>query len=287
MSVLAGKVALVTGAGRPRGMGWAAALRLAEAGADVIVTSYCATSRQKKLDLGEFTPFFPAPRPADDVLAALGTLAGEIEAMGRRALPLTLDVSDREEVFSAVRRGADALGGLDIVFNNAGVAYGAGPFLDMTEDQWRRTLDVNLMGIVNMCQAAIPEMRKRGGGSIINNSSDAGLRGQPGLSGYSASKFAVIGLTQSLASEFGSDGIRVNAVCPGAIHTDMGDLEYAFTAVQLGVEMDAAIAHMCSKIPMGRLGTAEEVADAVVFLASPQSRYITGAALPVTGGQQP
>lgn len=210
----------------------------------------------------------------------------ELRQTGRRVVSRQLDVRDHDAVDAAVRSVTADLGRVDILFNNAGVAFGAGPFLSLTQDQWAQSFNVNVMGIVNMCRSVLPVMIAQGGGSIINNSSIAGLCALPGLPAYSASKFAVIGLTQALAIEFGPHQIRVNAICPGSIHTRLGDLEYAFTSEMMGVDVDQAVGHIVGGIPLSRLGTGDDVADVVLFLASDASRYLTGTAIPITGGQE-
>jgi NAD(P)-dependent dehydrogenase (short-subunit alcohol dehydrogenase family) len=280
---LDGKTAFVTGAGRKNGMGWAAALRLAEAGANIVVTGYGRKPLGSTLDIGLFGHIAKEYRSEQDARSDLEELGEAIQKLGRTVLVAPLDVRDDAEVRAVATSVAAKFGTIDIIFNNAGFALGAGPLEAITEDQWAASFDVNVMGIVRVCRALIPYTRE--GGSIINNASVAGLRALPGLPAYSASKFAVIGLTQSMANEFGPRQIRCNAICPGAIHTHLGDLEYAFAAEVNDISIEDATNAVVATIPMGRLGSASDVADVVHFLASDASRYITGAALPVSGGQ--
>lgn len=286
MEQLAGKVALITGAGRADGMGWAAAHALADAGADILVTAYARKPLSQTLDLGSVAELAHEDRSGNDAQADLDRLCAELRAKGVRAEAAPLDIRSPAEAEAAIALARASFGRLDILFNNAGVAFGAGAFTELTDDQWCGSLDVNIRGTANVIRAALPLMIESGGGSIINNASIAGLRALPGLTAYNASKFGVIGLTQSVAMEFGSVGIRCNAICAGAIHTRLGDLEYDFTATMGGMSRDDAIASIIHKIPLGRLGTPHDVAGLVLFLASSASGYITGAAIPITGGQE-
>ncbi len=262
MNALQGKVAIVTGAGRARGMGRAAAIALAQQGAQVAVTDITPT--------GE---------------AAAGL---EETAKLARGIAIPADVTQPDQVRACVDQVLQTYGRIDILFNNAGVgAPGAGPFLEITLDRWQTTWEVNVMGMVHFCQAVIPIMVEQGGGSIINNASLAGLGAISGLSAYTASKFAVVGLTKSLADEFGPQGIRCNAVCPGVIDTDMGRKEVALFAKMEGVSEEEAERKLVDPVPLGRWGQPQEVAEAVVFLASDAASYISGVALPVAGGLAP
>lgn len=273
MAPLDGKVALVTGAGRARGIGRAAALELARQGADLIVT-----------DLG---------RSADVSMAGLSTVAtdrteldalvSEIEALGRRALGLSLDVTDEDEVRAVVEEAVAGFGRIDVLFNNAGTPLGAQPFLDLSDRAWGLSWGVNVMGIVRLCRHVIPVMQRRGGGSIINNSSAAGLKVLPGYAAYSATKAAAIGLTKALALDFGRDRIRVNAVCPGDVDTQMGDIaRRLFVGVSVE-EVPMRGDEPVEEIALGRRGRPEDVADVVAWLASDASSYVTGTAILVDG----
>ncbi|HEY3366588.1 MAG TPA: SDR family NAD(P)-dependent oxidoreductase [Symbiobacteriaceae bacterium] len=244
---LNGKVALVTGGGA--GIGRAIALALAGAGADVAV-----------LDIA---------RPAAEAVAE------EIRALGRRASVLVASVADPAQAQAAVDQTVAELGAIDVLVNNAGWARPTASALDIPEAQWDQLMAINLKGPFLMAKAALPHMVSRGqGGRIINIASLAG-RSTSVLMGadYTASKAGLLGLTRHLAREFAAKGITVNAVCPGT--TDTGFIQSS------GPEVLAATA---KAIPMGRLGRPDEIAAAVVFLASPGASYMTGASVDVNGG---
>lgn len=209
--------------------------------------------------------------------------ARQIADSGGEAASLQIDVSRAEDAERMVRQTVDRWGHIDILFNNAGVEFGL-PVTQVPEQEWDHLIDVNLKGVFLGCKYAIPEMAKRGGGSIINTASIAGLRGYGWLSTYCASKGGVVIMTKSLAVEWAAQNVRLNAVCPGVIRTPMADraLEQAGTAY--GGTIEEAWERVAQAHPMGRVGEAEEVARAVLFLASDEASFITGAALPVDGG---
>jgi len=266
MGLLTGKVALVTGAGSENGIGFGACLSLAKAGAKVVITDLVrSTADQQRLD----------------------TRVADIVTMGGDAISCALDVTDRQQAEDAIEACVEHFGRLDIVFNNAGFPGGVGPFLEQTDEQYNISWQVNLMGIVNVCRSAIPVMQAQGGGSIVNNSSLAGIGVIAGLSGYSASKFAVVGLTKVMAAEFGGNNIRVNAVCPGMVWTDMGKAEVEFLR-EPGQSFEDAKSLAVQEVPLQkRWASAQEIGDAVVYLGSNLSTYVTGVALPVAGGLAP
>jgi 3-oxoacyl-[acyl-carrier protein] reductase len=236
------KVAFVTGA--RRGIGRAIALKLAQNGADCVLVA----------------------RTAPDELAE------EIKGLGRRALAIALDVSDGTAVESAVKQAVSEMGSIDILVNNAGIAED-GLLIRMKPDQWQRVLDVNLTGAFNCTKAAARPMLKAEGGRIINITSVIGQMGNAGQANYAASKAGLIGFTKSIAKEFGSRGITVNAIAPGFITTDMTS----------EMSEEATMALMAN-VPLQKLGEAEDVAEVALFLASPGARYITGQVLNVDGG---
>lgn len=250
---LTDKVAFVTGASS--GIGRASAIALAMQGAKVIVTA-------RRMD-------------------KLTALASEIKSRGHQALALAMDVTKKIEIDAAILTAVKEFGRIDILLNNAGVAEFV-PFLDMTEAQWDKTIDTNLKGYFFVAQAAAREMAKNnppiGGGRIINISSiaSAGVGvGFPQIAQYCASKAGVIGLTEALADELAPMGILVNAIGPGVIESEM-------TTDMLKDPKQAAA--LLSRAPLKRAGKAEEIAAAVVYLASDEASYTTGATLYVDGG---
>jgi len=248
MSQLKGKVALVTGGGS--GIGRASALALARAGAVVAVAG-----RRKE---------------------ALEETVKLIREGGGTATAHPADVSKEEDVRRLVNEVVTLHGGLDIAFNNAGIEGSFGPITDLVENDYDRVFDVNVRGTWLALKHQIPALRARGGGSIINNASVAGVIGLPGASLYAATKHAVIGLTKVAALETANQGIRVNVVAPGVVQTDMYE--------RLTGGQDAARQGLISAHPVGRPGRPEEIADAVLWLASPGSTFVTGHTLLADGG---
>ncbi|MCK4324235.1 MAG: SDR family oxidoreductase [Armatimonadetes bacterium] len=252
---LEGRIAVVTGGGR--GIGAQICRTFAQQGAGVAV-----------VDIQQ--------EAAGQVAEAIGRSAGQ-------AIAVACDVTDRDDVEQAADQVEQELGPLAIWVNNAGVSYIL-PFLECTEQIWDQTLEVNLKGAYLGCQAAVRRMAPRQRGVIINMSSQSGKVGNSHYAAYCASKFGVIGLTQSLAVEFAAQGIRVNAICPGVVPTPMWDTQIEDYARKRDLEPGQVMSYFESEIPMGRVGNAEEIAQAALFLASDEAAYITGQALNVSGG---
>ena len=249
----AANAAIITGAGS--GIGRAIALRLARDGWDIGV-----------LDRDE---------------AGAAATAAQVRQLGRQAALATADVGQRGEVQDAVGQLRAALGPVGVLVNNAGILRTA-PFMDITEADWRATLSVNLDGVFHGCQAVLPGMLAQGAGCIVNMSSWTGKKGVPNHAAYSASKAAVIALTQSLAGEVAGQGMRVNAVCPGVIvDTAMRDAAEALNRAQGLPDVDARVQ---TQVPMRRAGLPADVANVVAFLVSDDASYMTGQALNITGG---
>ncbi len=261
---LAGKVAIVTGAGRRRGIGRATALVLAEMGADVVVTG---TGRD------------PSTFPEDERAVGwrdIESVADEIRALGARALPVVVDVSDSAQVDEMIAKTVEEFGRIDIIVNNAAAPYGEDrkPMLEVDPEVFKRVIDIKVGGTFMCSRAAAEQMVKQGdGGRIINLSSIAGKRGMANTSAYNAANFAVDGFTQAIAKELGAQGITANSVCPGLIGTSRMD-------VMPQDSWDGRIAVN----PMGRVGSDREVAEVIGFLASPRASYINGEAINVNGG---
>lgn len=272
MGLLEGKAALVTGAGGRNGIGRAVALRLAEDGANVAVNDRVVR-----------------PREGSD-WGGLPALVREIEALGRRSLAVTADVADAAQVHAMVARVAAELCSLDILVTNAGTPAGADrvPIVDLEEHHWDRVLRVNAKGTFLCCQAAAREMIAAGrGGRIITMSSVSGKQGRARFGAYAASKFAVVGLTQALAHELGPHGITVNALCPGVIDTERyHDIANATRDPDTSTEerLASLLAGAARASPLGRVGSAADVARVASFLAGPDSDFVTGLAVPVAGG---
>ena len=199
-----------------------------------------------------------------------------IQDEGGQAVFVKCDVAQEADVKALIAKTLETYGRLDYANNNAGIEGVAGPCAECTEENWDRTIGINLKGVWWCCKYEIPEMLKIGGGAIVNTSSVAGLVGFAGIPAYTASKHGVVGLTKAIALDYAKENIRCNAVCPGVIHTPMVDRFSGGT--QEGLDAMAAMQ------PVGRLGQPSEIADAVVYLCSDQASFVTGIAMPVDGG---
>ncbi len=267
---LKGKCAIVTGAAR--GIGRGISLKLAEAGVNVAL-----------VDLGS-----PADPTLTYDLAAqteLNRTVEEVKSRGVRASAILADVTKWADCQRMAKEAEAALGAIDILCNNAGI-IAVGPVESFAEETWNRLMDVNVKGVFLCSKACIPAIRKRGGGSIVNTASVAGKTGHGNVSAYCTSKFAVVGFTQSLAEELGPDNIRVNAVCPGFLHTAMwSDVLDPVVAPGLGVNREAAFdEYVARNTFLRRAQTPDDIGDAVVYLC--RADNITGVALNVAGGAE-
>ena len=269
---VAGKVAFITGAAR--GQGRSHAVRLAEEGADIIAVDICAP-----VDTVEYKAATP-----DDLA---GTVE-QVERLDRRIVAVQADVRDFGAVSEAVRRGVSELGRLDIVAANAGI-LNMGLSHEQSEQQWQTMIDVNLTGVWHTAKAAIPVLIEQGtGGSIIITSSLGGLKAGPGASGYIAAKFGVVGLARSLAHELAPHRVRVNTVNPTNVHTEMLDNMMVRRAFRPDLENptfeEARDSYSVMNLwPVPWVET-KDISNAVLWLASDESRYVTGIALPVDLG---
>lgn len=244
MNQLENQIAVVTGAGR--GIGRAIALKFAGAGANVFCVSRTQENSEK--------------------------VAGEIRALGRQAWALAVDVANSDAVKAATDKIVAETKRVDILVNNAGVTRD-GLLMRMSDEDWDAVMNTNLKGAFHFTRELFRVFAKQRAGRIINISSVIGLIGNPGQANYAASKAGLIGFTQSIARELASRSVTVNAIAPGFIETDMTS--------DLNAELKANI---LKAVPMGKFGTADDIADAALFLAGPQARYITGQVLTVDGG---
>ncbi len=242
MMNLENKTSLITGGAR--GIGKSIALKLADLGSDIVIVDIEENEKTKN----------------------------EIEALGRRVLMLKADVSKMDDTKEVVKKALEEFGNIDILVNNAGITRD-NLLMRMSEEDWDSVIDINLKGSFNMSKSLIRSMIKNKNCSIINMASVVGVAGNAGQCNYAASKAGLIGLTKSLAKEVAKKNIRVNAVAPGFIESEMTD--------KLS---DKVIDEYLSNIPLGKLGTIEDVANSVAFLASNMSKYITGQVLVVDGG---
>jgi NAD(P)-dependent dehydrogenase (short-subunit alcohol dehydrogenase family) len=274
MGTLDGKVAVVTGVGRPLGIGEATALTLAREGAAVVVSDICRTYE------GDLSWY---PLGAWEYLESV---AKKITDTGGKARAAKVDITKKDEVESMIAGAVKEFGRLDILVNNVGSAVGVGPFLDIPEAAWHKTIEVNVTGTFYCIRAAIPKMKKAGGGRIVNVSSTAGIRGYAEYGAYCASKFAVIGMTQTAAAEFAKDNILINAVCPEFVETSLGKDEYRYIAMLKGITPEEAREITVKAIPVGRPAVAQDVAGVIYFLASPLGDYLVGQSIAITGGYE-
>ena len=269
---LSGKVALVTGAGGEFGIGRAIATRLAREGANVVINDIA----------------IPPPDAAG--WGGLPEVVREIEALGRQSIGIVADVSDADQVYSMVQQTIERFGQIDILVNNAGAPAGRDrvPVVDLEENAWDLVQNVNVKGTFLCCKAVARTMIDGGkSGKIINMSSTSGKQGTARYAAYCASKFAVIGFTQSLALELASHHINVNAICPGLVETErVGHMAAALKTEDLSVEeyREEMVQRVNLTTPLGRIGHTTDVAKMAAFLASSESDYLTGLSISVSGG---
>jgi meso-butanediol dehydrogenase/(S,S)-butanediol dehydrogenase/diacetyl reductase len=270
---LDGKVALCTGAGRRDGLGAAILRRLAAEGCRVVVT-----------DLGTPNPLMQAGSiGSTDEMEAV---AAEIRATGAEAITVPLDVRDEGQVEAAVAKTVEAFGRIDILVNNAGIGYLMEPLLEVTRERWQAVLEVNLMGAFLCTKHAARQMIAQGGGGrIVNIASQAAKSGHMHMTAYASSKHGMVGFTRSAAMELGPHGITVNAICPNHVTTGLGAVQNEYFAKLRGFpSVDAYLADMKNRIPMRRVGVANDTAAACAFLCSAEAAYVTGEAMNVSGG---
>ena len=267
---LSGRVAFVTGGSR--GLGRADALTLARAGADVVIADLLVESELSE-ETDAYGPLAQVARAQGAEMVHTESTAQEIRGLGRRALAVKCDVTDRGQVAAAVDRTVDELGSVDILVNNAGTLDHVGQFQDQRAELWERDLRVNLTGAFNCAQAVWPHMKERKWGRIVNMASVAGTLGGFGQASYSTTKAGILGLTKTLAMEGGRHGITANAIVPGIIGTE------AFHMAN-----PAMNERIASRTVFKRPGEPQDIANAIAFLCSDLAGYITGIDLNVSGG---
>jgi len=261
----AGKVAVVTGAAR--GMGYSHCLALAREGADIAAADICSNIE----GIYELSP-------------DLKEVIGEVQKLGRKAIGIKCDVRESDQVKAMAERVLLELGRIDILVNNAGIEA-FHPVQDILEDEWDKVLDVDLKGVFLCCKYVVPQMIKQKSGKIINISSIYGYQAAPLVSHYCAAKFGVVGFTQSLARELAEHNINVNAVGPGFINTKMADAEAPIFAPLMGIPTETYYQDAIKQVSLfGREITPQDISNAVVWLASEDSRNVTGQLILVDGG---
>jgi meso-butanediol dehydrogenase/(S,S)-butanediol dehydrogenase/diacetyl reductase len=276
MGTLQGKTAVITGAGRPGGLGEAIARRLAKDGAAIVIS-----------DLGVSRD---ASTPAAMIGATedLEAIAADIRTLGVEVSTCVCDVRDLAQVTALAEHAVTAHGSLDIWVNNAGIGYIMKPLLAVTEADWRAVIDVNLTGAFFGLQAAAKIMiAQERGGRIVNIASQAAKSGFPHAQAYSASKHALVGLVRSAAIELGPFGITVNNVCPNHVTTGLGAWQNEYFAKVTGKTLERYLADMAGRIPLGRPGLPRDTANAVAFLCGAEADYITAESMNVSGGEEP
>jgi NAD(P)-dependent dehydrogenase (short-subunit alcohol dehydrogenase family) len=272
---LKGKVALVTGAGRRKGLGEAIARRLAEEGCKVVVTDIGHAKGEEM------------PESAVGTQSEMESVAADIRAMGAECHAMTLDVLEEAQVKTVVAETVKRFGGIDILVNNAGIGYLMKPMTELSAAEWDAVLGVNLRGAFLCTKYAVEHMIKQGrGGRIVNIASQAAKSGFPFAAAYCASKHGLVGLTRVAAIEFGKHGITANAICPNHVTTGLGAWQNEYFSEALGLTMEQYMDAMKSRIPVGRPGLPTDTAAACAWLCSDQAVYVNGEAMNVSGGEE-
>lgn len=273
----AGKTAVVTGSGRRGGLGEAIARRLAREGAAVVVS-----------DLGRSADA-STPDAMIGGTSEMEAIAADLRQIGGSASTRTCDVRRWDDVRALADHAVQAHGSLDIWVNNAGIGYIMKPLLEVRPEDWSAVIDVNLTGAFFGLKAAAEVMVAQGrGGRIVNIASQAAKSGFPHAQAYTASKHGLVGLTRSAAIELGAHQITVNSVCPNHVTTGLGAWQNEYFAKVTGAgSVEAYLAAMAARIPLGRPGLPDDTADAVAFLCSDDAKYITAESLNVSGGEEP
>tara|TARA_A100001037_G_scaffold281935_1_gene286087 strand:+ start:269 stop:1096 length:828 start_codon:yes stop_codon:yes gene_type:complete len=271
MSDFDGKVVVITGVGRPQGVGRAAALRYAAKGAKLVLA-----------DLGSRDDAIGDIEGTSPDLQAIAT---EVADAGGDAIAIATDVSNEDDVKRLIAKTVDKYGRIDAMVANAAILAGKGDPIDISLATFMRIQEVNLAGVFLCLRESVRQMLIQGnGGSIVTIGSRASRRGDANISAYSASKFGVLGLTQSFAMAYAKDRIRINCVCPGAVDTEMYVRQTKDFASREGIDIETAKKEMGNLIPLGRLTTGEDVAKAIMWFTSDETSHVTGQAFNVNGG---
>lgn len=277
MARLSGKTAVITGSGRRKGLGEAIALKLAREGANIVIADL-GTSRDEST-------------PAEHIgeIDEMNAIANDIEALGVKCETFSADVRSKQDMKDLAQCAHDKLGSLDIWVNNAGIGYLFMPLLEVSEEDWRAVIDVNLTGAFFGLQAAAAQMVEQGtGGRIINIASQAAKSGFAHAQAYTASKHGLVGLARSASIELGPHAITVNNVCPNHVTTGLGAWQNEYSwKVSGAASKEEYMDNMRKRIPLGRPGLPEDTANAVAFLCSDEAQYITGESMNVSGGEEP
>lgn len=272
----AGKTAVITGSGRKRGLGEAIAIKLAEEGANIVLSDIGSSRDSATPD-----QMIGAQTEMDQIAETLRTLGVSVSTMA-------CDVRRWDEVQALADHAQSEHGSLDIWVNNAGIGYIMKPLLEVSPADWTAVIDVNLTGAFYGLSAAASKMVAQGrGGRIINIASQAAKSGFPCAQAYSASKHGLVGLVRSAAIELGPHKITVNNVCPNHVTTGLGAWQNAYFAEQQGKTLEQYMSDMASRIPLGRPGLPNDTANAVAFLCSDEAAYITAESMNVSGGEEP
>lgn len=272
---LQGKVAIITGAGRRKGLGEAMARRLAAEGCKVVLSDLGAAQGEQM------------PESAIGTRSELEQIAAEISSAGGEAHAAVCNVLQESDVAALVAAAVKQFGRLDIMVNNAGIGYLMKPIVETEQSNWDAVLGVNLRGVfLGIKHAAIQMIKQGQGGRIINVGSQASKSGFPFAAAYVSSKHGVVGLTRTAAIELGPHKINVNTICPNHITTGLGAWQNEYFSAATGRSQEQYLADMRARIPLGRPGLQDDIAKACAFLASDQATYITGEAMNVSGGEE-
>lgn len=272
---LEGKVAIVTGASRPNGQGRATARALAVRGAKIVITDI----KEARADMTE-----GIGGGGMGSVNLLEETVRELKELGAEAVCIAADLTNLDEIHAVVAKALNTFGGVDILINNAAVFCGSKPLEKLTDRDWELSYQVNIRAITEFCKSVIPIMIKRGGGSIVNNSSGTAVVTTPGLFAYGATKAYLLGLTKSLSADYGKYNIRTNAILTGNILTDAMRDEIKYYADRDGVSFDAALEELKGGTVLNEIGCPEDTAETMAFLASPAAAFFNGCFFPVDGG---